>query len=583
MKIKTILISALIIVVGVSLFYLVPKSAAHDSGISFNNPPKNGVVAMSYTSSRFSVAQVQWQTIVNNSFAIPGTGIFYSSYGQPSVNSSGFVVFRARSTGGERQTGIYARQFPKGNVEDVADLETLVPYPNNLETVFSEFPSIPRIAPNTQMIATRGNHKPVYKYLLPDETETRVGTTGLYVQLNGGLFVNGASKLGLAPGFGKYAVPNTDPAVAFDVFPGAPAIADNGSIAFKGNYTVNNVGKTGIFFRDLLSTPGGGKSSVQLIANSDTEIPNAPPSFRAMTFGSTAPPTIAEGRVVFTGLDNEDDPHFGGIYMAWLTPNPQLRTLVGIDQQMPGVNVPGLSRIGEALSFDGRYVAFWGAWGNETKTVRLYCPEDGNADLLAYCNGVDPNSIFDETSGRWYQEKLVMLNQGIFIYDIYGDHAYMVSHTEGDFNDFTYWGYSGKPPGVGPEDDAEPPRWRSTAFLAVSDGIVAFKARTGLMDKNGVYINPIDGIYMRDAILRTPIETLAETGMDGEILDPSTPTGVGPTIPIVGLGIERDSFRGNKLAISASMANDVTSWGGIYMANVSRNGNLGRKMVKTSK
>ena len=84
------------------------------------------------------------------------------------------IVFRARSTGtGQRQTGIYSRQFPKGQIHEVADLSTYVPYPNNLETMFQEFSAIPRIAANSNNIAFRGNHKPVYKYLLPDGSETR--------------------------------------------------------------------------------------------------------------------------------------------------------------------------------------------------------------------------------------------------------------------------------------------------------------------------------------------------------------------------------------------------------------------------
>lgn len=571
MKVKTILVSALIIAVGASLIYFVPMSAANDKRTSVYNPPQNGVAAVRYTSDRFRLVPLQWQTIVNNSFTMPNSERVFSSYGQPSINSNGTVAFRARSTGsGQRQTGIYYRQYPKGKIFEVADLSTFVPYPNNLETKFQEFSAIPRIAANTDYIATRGNHQPMYSYLLPDGSETRVGTTGIYVQYNGGLLFTGTAKIGMAPGFSYHAVPGTDPPVAFDVYPGAPAISDNGSIAFKGNFTVNNVGKTGIFYRELLNTPSGGKESIEMIASSDTDIPNAPPSFRAMTFGSTAPPSIYNDEVVFTGLDNEDNPNFGGIYLAPLAPTPKLRTLVGIGEPVPGIKMPGLTRIGEGLSFDGRYVAFWGAWGNETKTVRLFCPVDGNVDIIAYCEGVDPNSVFDPETGRWYQDKQVMLNQGIFVYDIYAGHGYLISDTNNDFNDFTFWGYSGRPPGVGTEatgDEEEPPRWRSTAFIAASNGVVVFKARTGHQNENGEYINPIDGIYMRDGTFQTPITVIVEVGMESSVLDPSIPGGV---LPIVGVGIERDGFRGNKLAITASMADAENGWGGIYIANIER-------------
>lgn len=585
MKVKTVLISALILAVGISLFYFVPRSSANDRWTSFNISTRNGVAAVRYASDRFALAPIEWKTIVNNSFTMPNSDRVFSSYGQPSISSNGTVAFRARSTGsGQRQTGIYYRQYPKGQIFEVADLSTFVPYPNNLQTKFQEFSAIPRIAANTNYIATRGNHQPMYSYLLPDGSETRVGTTGIYVQYNGGLLFTGTAKIGMAPGLNYHAVPGTDPAVAFDVYPGAPAISDNGNIAFKGNFTINNIGKTGIFYRELLDTPGGGKESINMIASSDTDIPNAPPSFRAMTFGSTAPPSIYNDEVVFTGLDNEENPNFGGIYLAPLSPTPKLRTLVGIGEPVPGIKMPGLTRIGEGLSFDGRYVAFWGAWGYETKTVRLFCPADANPDIIAYCEGVDPNSVFDPETGRWYQDKQVMLNQGIFVYDIYADKGFLVSTTNTDFNDFTFWGYSGRPPGVGTEtqqDEEEPPRWRSTAFIAASDGVVVFKARTGTQDENGEYINPIDGIYMRDPVLETAINVLVEVGMESSVLDPSIPGGV---LPIVGVGIERDGFRGNKLAITASMADAENGWGGIYIANIQRGHTiLGDTTIKTKR
>lgn len=574
MRIKIFIIPLLVVTAGILFFQYTQTSTA-------NSIDKNSKVASTVTGAptRTSVTGLQlmnlnWQTVVNNGFAMPGNTVTFSSYGQPSVNSAGLVVFRARSTGGQRETGIYLRQFPKGPVRIAADLDTLVPYPNNLDTLYTEFPAIPRISLNAENIATRGNHKPVYKYLLPDETETRVGTNGIYATLGTDLLITGASKLGVAPGFEYFAVPETDPAVAFDVFPGSPAISDNGTIVFKGNYNVNGVGKTGVFYRELLNTPGGGNAPVQVIANSDTAIPNMPPSFRALNFGSTAPPSVVGTDVVFVGLDNEDNPNFGGIYMAQTKPHAELREIAMIGQMLPGVKVGPLTRIGEGLSFDGRYVGFWGAWGTETKTLRLYCPEDGNADLKAFCNGVDPLSIFDEATGRWYQNKTVPANQGIFVYDTIANYGYLASSTGSDFNDYVFWGYSGKPPGVGSAEDSEPPRWRSASFMAVSDGMIVFKARTGVLDPNGVYINPVDGLYMADAPRRAHFEVIAETGMEGEIIDPGTPRGLAATLPIVGLGIERDGFRGHKLAITVSMADEVTSWGGVYMANVGMLGNV---------
>jgi len=47
--------------------------------------------------------------------------------------------------------------------------------------------------------------------------------------------------------------------------------------------------------------------------------------------------------------------------------------------------------------------------------VKMFCPEDGNRVLLAYCNGVDPKRMYDEEADGWYQLNLVPENQGIFV------------------------------------------------------------------------------------------------------------------------------------------------------------------------
>src|SRR5690606_34087959 len=70
---------------------------------------------------------------------------------------------------------------------------------------------------------------------------------------------------------------------------------------------------------------------------------------------------------------------------------------------------------GKTIAFDGRYVAFWGAWGTDMMHVKMFCPEDGNRVLLAYCNGVDPKRMYDEEADGWYQLNLVPENQGIFV------------------------------------------------------------------------------------------------------------------------------------------------------------------------
>ncbi|MCO6509816.1 MAG: hypothetical protein J5I65_03415 [Aridibacter famidurans] len=526
--------------------------------------------AVKKASAEAQFAELQWHTVVNNSFTIPNSNANFSSYSQPSINNDGVIAFRARSTGGRRATGIYIRKANTGKVVAIADLGIQVPYPNNLGTEFQEFSSFPRIAQNADYVAFAGLHKPVYRYDLPDGADTRIGTTGIYATLGTELLLNGASKLAPAPGFEYFGVPGFKD-LPFNVFPGGAAITDDGTVVFKGNFTVDDEEQTGIFFRPLINTPGGGTDVVGVIATSMMEIPGQPPSakYRQLTFDSTAPPTVAGNRVVFLGLDNELDPHAGGIYIAELKDGAPFEAIVEIGSPPPGLEgtVPELTRLGEGLSFDGRYVAFWGAWGNEMRNLRLNCPADGNPDIVAYCRGGDTRSRYDEEYDIWYQMQQVPANQGIFIYDVLARQTYLVADNLNGFADFQFWVYSGKVPGTGGGDDidAEPPRWRSSAFAAVSESNVVFKARTAVQGKDGTYFAPIDGIYMKDPVNGKPMRIVAETGMDGALFDAALTPG---TMPVTELGIERDGYRGRRLAINLAMGNEEAGWGGIYFTVV---------------
>jgi hypothetical protein len=411
-----------------------------------------------------------------------------------------------------------------------------------------------------------------------------------------------------------FQVPGAPPATRFDVFPGAPAITDAGVVAFKGNYTVDDpasedpevtIGKTGVFYRAVAAAYAGGEDPIELVANSDTPVPNLGNCLPGTTFGSTAPPSAAGGHMVFVGFDNEEDPTCGGVYRAPLAQPPeQLTTLVGLETRVPGQGSQTFTQLGEGLSYDGRLIGFWGAWGAETKTLRLYCPTEGNRDRRDYCNNVfkdpdtgetggDPNSICDDTSDPMYpicyQEKEVPVNQGIFVYDTAAPspalRLRLLARTGlgGRFDDFVYWNYSGAPPGAGEsEGEAEPPRFRSSAFLAVSTADAAtviraaFLARTGDIDPvTNVYVDPVDGIYLRAGPGQGPSVTLIETGMDGTLLDPEAvwdddenPLTPDVPLPIASLALERDAFRGDWLAITASMGTEEAGWAGIYLAEV---------------
>lgn len=542
---------------------------------------------------------LRWTVVVNNGvvFPSPGETRLFNSYNQPSINLKDLVVLRARSKGGtsgEPAHGVLTRDMSHAGtpLTIIFDRTTAVPQPNNLGSLFIEPPSFPRIDMYTNTIASRGNHQPVWRYTDSTGADTRAGTTGIYTNPFGPL-VSGANNLGAVPGFDFFSVPGgctspgTEPrqCTKFDVFPGAPAVTDGNTIVFKGNFTTTAGGKTGVYFRTLtndpianpiggLLEPAGGSNPVVLIADSNTYIPGT-----STRFGSTAPPSAAKRDAVFSGFDNEDAPTLGGIYLAHLTQaEPNLIPLVTIGSQVPGES--GLfNKLGEGLSFDGRFVAFWGAWGTETKTLTLQCPDDGNKDRLAFCQATYPNG-FTTT---------VPLHQGIFIYDTGKQTLTTVAKTPDDFDDFVYWNFSGLVPGTGESDETgEPARWRSAEFVAVSGMVdskltdpkfsAAFKARKGQITGES-YVNPVDGIYIYnkqpDNNKPPTYITAVYTGMPGTLLDPQavfvdteTPGAPPVVLPVTEMGLERDGFRGSSLVINASMGTEEAGWAGIYLTTV---------------
>ncbi len=546
-----------------------------------------------------------WTTIVNNGDVIPGTTkTLFNSYNQPSVNDSGVVVFSARSKaagsgrgggnghggggnghggGGDATlaapgnghgsggggggpkgggggtnspvSGVYERAMltTVGAVTKIFDLNTPVPDPNNLGATFNEFPAIPRIDAATNAMAVRGQSQPVWQYTL-NGTDTRAGTSGVYMQEGTSSPFTAVNQLGSVPDFATYWQVPEAPGTKFDQFPGAASPA-NDMITFKGNWTdTSGVGHTGVYFRDVVpSALYGGSQAVTLIAN--------PQTLGLGDLGSTAPPSTFGNQAVFVGLDNEAAPTMGGIYLASLSTTPiDPGSLVSIGQTMPGAGA--LKQIGEGLSFDGHYVAFWGAWGTETKTILLTCPSDGDPDLIASCAQTYPNG-YDATE---------LVNQGIFVTDTTTGNTVLVAKTgtgTTDFSDFLYWVFSGMPPGTGgSEGEVEPPRWRSSAFAALSPAgagsyEVAFKA-TKTDQTQGIYL--VSGLTPSAA----PVKVV-DTHTPGSDIDPDIYTLTSPTPLIVSsVGVERDGFRNGNLAISVSMANaDASvSWAGLYLTVV---------------
>jgi len=533
-------------------------------------------LGLALASTALCAEPIPWVTVTNNGVNAPGTIQAFNSYSQSSVNAQGLVVFQGRTAGATVIRGIYARDMGGGSpVMKITAAGEGVPPPNNLAARFNSFPSLPRIDVTSPQIAFRGQSQPVYRYLLADGTETRVGTSGIYATPTATL-ITGASLLGAVvesgtASFPYFAVPGAPPLTRFDQFPGSPSVDGQSVIAFKGNWTdpATQLGRTGVYYRDLLAS--GGTAPTLLVADSTMPIPGQPAG-GTTPFGSTAPPSTANGYMYFVGLDIEEAPTLGGIYRAKMVQPAVLEPQVLIGAQVPGeplgtgfaaigqgfaLNSDGsYSTLGEGLSVnsDGRYVSFWAAWGTETFNRTLICPSDGQQDLIAACLAAYPNGY----------TVAIPVHQGIFVHDADTGTTTPVSKTTFDgVSDYLYWVYSGAPPTVG--ESPELPRWRSSAFHALSGAPgstfyqVAFKAH-----RNGV-----DGIFMRPASNRFVAPTRVARLLDAAApLDPQAPAGAW----ITAVGIERDGFRQGKLTITAGMLYEDTltslGWAGIYYATV---------------
>lgn len=530
----------------------------------------------------------------------------FGSFNQPAVNRNGVIVFRARSVGSsEPVSGVFRRRM---NAEG-QPIEMLfvrggeVPEPNNSDeadsgsgsggapTGFREFPSVPRIDADSEVIATRGNSTPVWIYALPDGSETRVGTNGVYAAWNGER-VAAFSLLGAvrdadsnAVVFPWFSVPDAPEGTRFDVFPGSPSVSSGRYVVTKANWTdpETGIGKTGIFVRDLHQPQG----MLRRIASSDTVIPGQDPDLKdPVKFGSTAPPTAGNGTVVFLGVDSEEAPTMGGLYAAPVSGEAALTELAMIGDAVPGANEGDVfTRLGEGVAFNGRFVAFWGGWGTGMRPIVLSCPTDGNPDIIAYCNEQHPEGYVVE----------VPVHQGIFVHDLQSGETTMVAQTgseKGDITDFIYWSFSGRAPNTGgggggeggggeggggegegglaaeEGDDGELARWRSATFLAVESDKwiggsgngcrVAFKASAG----------DTVGIYLRDTAVDGETAALLETGGPFSAID----SAAGEGVRITTLAIERESLRDGWFAIAASGTDEETgeSIAGIYASGIGR-------------
>ncbi|MFZ9916162.1 MAG: hypothetical protein ACO3IB_12635, partial [Phycisphaerales bacterium] len=459
--------------------------------------------------------------IANSATQIPGSDQTFGSFNQPAENRHGVVVFRGRATGTSQPlSGVFMRRMASDG-QPIAALALRgqeVPQPNNVESPpgsgelagFNEFPSIPRIDADTELVATRGNSMPVWEYLLPDGSETRVGNTGVYAWV-GGELVTELSVLGAVadpitgePSFPEYSVPGAPIGTRFDVFPGSPSVSDGRFIVTKANWTDPDSGlaKTGVFVRDITAP----NEPLRMLASSGMEIPGQGPVKEPALFGSTSPPSAADGWAVFLAVDSEEAPTMGGLYAAPLYAEQFLEPLVLIGDPIPGAqDSESFTRIGEAVAFDGRNIAFWGAWGSEVREITLSCPEDGNPDLIAYCHQQHPQGFTTE----------VPVHQGIFVADVVTGDVVLVAQTgsdPGDVSDFLYWNFSGHVPEPGAEEEGEPARWRSTTFIAVESNRGSGGTGGGFRVGYKASLGETDALYLFDGPSGTPPEAVIATG-----------------------------------------------------------------------
>lgn len=534
------------------------------------------VLALSFQSADATPFST-WEVVVNSTYSAPGSEKNFFSYNPPSINDAGMVVFRARAknpAGGKDHSkpttltssitkaktdekssdpaahkpmsGIFTKDMSLANapINAVAVRDGFVPTPNNIgeQATFNEFPSFPRIDASSDTLAFRAQSKNSWK----SDVEPS-GTTGIYTSNSTGTLNTAIRNISDSTTFPYFMVPGTD--IPFEQFPGAPSPSGN-LMTFKGNWTDSNGGgQTGIFYRDVSNS---GNSVVKIAARGDAIPKDAvTPSSKSTIFGSTAPPSAAAGKVVFSGFDNENKQTAGGIFMADLNKDTPLSTVAGFNTVVPNHASSTLTTFGEALSFDGRYVGFWAGWGEKTFQKTVKCSSDGNQEILGLCMAKSNRDENDEPTGEYTFD--VIANQGIFLADTLTDDLFLVAETGDLFKDFLFWNYSGDPDCKG-----EGPRWRSSAFFAVDENNIIFKADTGF-GEHGLY----GALNVTEQFSNDNLLTILTTGMDGGILDPGA-----NALPIVSLSIERDGFRNGRLAIAAKMDDGDRSEAGIYMAAV---------------
>ena len=573
-----------------------------------------------------------WTPVANRNDVVPGTEQQLRKFSEPSVNRGGAVAFRGTASREDYPvSGVYLRRMGATGqpIEAIFERGADVAWPNNVESPafsgtfagYRRFPWFPRIDADAVMVVSRGTSGPVWRFMLPNGEEMFQGTAGVFASSNGDRFT-AANMLGdvrdpdtLEPYFPEFAVPGEGDATAFDGFPGVPTIGGSRYVTFKGatrRHGHHDFGKGegggnggghgggprydhGLYTRDLL-TPF---SPLLEIVREGDDMPGPLVLRSQPRFEVIGSPSAFENRVVFLGVDDDDHPDNGGIYISRTDEPSDPQPIVRIGDPVPGLVMDGVAsddltfrEFGEAISFNGRWVAFWGAWGHSDMHFELDCPEPWEVDdeeLSKYCH--DQHHAHDHVEVR--------RSQGIFVHDLETDTTYLVALNgdmptgmkDKELPSYVFWKFDGtvpvhggghgggngggngdnllgSPDGDGvPTDQSERAEWRPYVYLAVEslagfggsedEFRVAFKST----------LKDIDTLWIADGPFGGSPQPILSTGNLGSSLDEQCPEGA----RIVDIGLERDAMRDGWLAISARMWNDKTreGWSGVYAAGSS--------------
>ncbi len=537
--------------------------------ITVSNPSPAGGVSNTFNLIVHQKAPFEWHTVANGSTALPGgkESTLFLTFGEASVNSSGLAVFKGQSTASTSQTGdtssttgIFSADLNTGTLATIADITMLVPDPNNVTygTTFAKFggfPSLARIDAGSALVGFAATHPPVMQL----QSGGRVGSSGLYANPSNAL--DTAVGLFTQDPYTFFQVPDMAAGTAFGAVPVSPAVVNGSTVVFKGDYLNGTTVAMGIYYRDLVADSGN--SPVALIASTySTKMPG-----KSIKFGYMGAPSAVGSTAVFVGYDKKDAPTAGGIYSATVATSSTLTPLVTIGTAVPGESsTDTFTRFADAVSFDGRYVGFWGAWGTEATPLHVTCSTEGDAALNAYCLTLFPDGY----------DVQVPMHQGMFVYDTTTSTLSAVAKTGAEFSDFTYWVFvgtvpeSGSPTGGPPSGGEEAEPALETPGFVLSPNIavagqgasayqVAFKAKTG----------SVDGIYTTSGPDAAAIQTLLDTTMAGNAVDGAAD----PNSMIKTLVLEREGMRGQWLTVGSTLLDSTgqVRSSGVYATSVAAN------------